>query len=59
MSSRPSPSRCSRSLTGADRIRLARDSYTYLHFPMVAGIIYLALGLKKVTEYVGDTEHHT
>ncbi len=44
--------------TGADRIRLARDSFTYLHFPMVAGIIFLALGLKKVTEYVGDTEHH-
>jgi low temperature requirement protein LtrA len=40
------------------RARLARDSYTYLHFPMIAGIIYLALGLKKVSEYVGDTEHH-
>lgn len=24
--------------TGAERIRLARDSHTYLHFPMVAGI---------------------
>jgi low temperature requirement protein LtrA len=46
------------SKTGADRIRLARDSFTYLHFPMVAGIIFLALGLKKVAEYVGDTEHH-
>jgi low temperature requirement protein LtrA len=45
--------------TGTDRTRLARDSYTYLHFPMVAGIIYLALGLKKVLEYVGDTEHHS
>jgi low temperature requirement protein LtrA len=44
--------------TGAERIRLARDSYTYLHFPMVAGIIYLALGLKKVAQYVGDVEHH-
>jgi low temperature requirement protein LtrA len=43
---------------GEDRVRLARDSYTYLHFPMVAGIIFLALGLKKVAEYVGDTEHH-
>jgi low temperature requirement protein LtrA len=43
---------------GVDRVRLARDSYTYLHFPMIAGIIYLALGLKKVAEYVGDTEHH-
>jgi low temperature requirement protein LtrA len=43
---------------GDARVRLARDSYTYLHFPMVAGVIYLALGLKKVAEYVGDTEHH-
>ncbi|CAA9272737.1 MAG: possible low temperature requirement protein A, partial [uncultured Blastococcus sp.] len=44
---------------GDDRVRLARDSYTYLHFPMVAGVIYLALGLKKVAEYVGDTSHHS
>jgi low temperature requirement protein LtrA len=41
------------------RAGLARDSYTYLHFPMMVGIIYLALGLKKVSEYVGDTEHHS
>jgi hypothetical protein len=26
---------------------------------MIAGVIYLALGLKKVAEYVADTEHHT
>jgi hypothetical protein len=26
---------------------------------MVAGVIYLALGLKKVAEYVGDTSHHS
>jgi low temperature requirement protein LtrA len=44
--------------TGVERVRLARDSYTYLHFPMIAGIIYLALGLKKVAQYVADTEHH-
>jgi len=44
---------------GAERSRLARDSYTYLHFPMVAGIVFLALGLKKVIEYVADTEKHT
>jgi low temperature requirement protein LtrA len=44
--------------SGEDRVRLARDSYTYLHFPMVAGIIFLALGLKKVSQYVGDAEHH-
>ena len=42
----------------AERARLARDSYTYLHFPMIVGVIYLALGLKKVAEYVGDTDQH-
>jgi low temperature requirement protein LtrA len=47
-----------RSREGEERVRLARDSYTYLHFPMVAGVIYLALGLKKVAEYVGDSSHH-
>jgi low temperature requirement protein LtrA len=40
------------------RPKLARDAYTFLHFPMVAGIVFLALGLKKVLEYVGDSEHH-
>jgi low temperature requirement protein LtrA len=46
-------------LTGTDRVRLARDSYTYMHFLMVGGVIYLALGLKKVAEYVADTSHHS
>jgi low temperature requirement protein LtrA len=41
-----------------DRARLARDAYSYLHLPLVAGVVLLALGLKKVLEYVGDTEHH-
>jgi low temperature requirement protein LtrA len=40
------------------RPKLARDAYTFLHLPMVAGIVLLALGLKKVLEYVGDVEHH-
>jgi low temperature requirement protein LtrA len=40
------------------QVRLGRDAYTYLHFPMMAGVVMLALGLKKVLEYVGDTEHH-
>ena len=26
---------------------MARDSYSYLHFPMVAGIVLVALGMKK------------
>ena len=41
-----------------ERTRLARDSYTYLHFPIVLSIIFIALGMKKVLEYVSDTEHH-
>jgi low temperature requirement protein LtrA len=33
---------------------LARDSYSYIHFPMVAGIILAALGLKKTIGHVDD-----
>jgi low temperature requirement protein LtrA len=39
---------------GAARVRLARDHYSYLHLPMVAGIVLFALGLKKTIEHVGD-----
>src|SRR3954470_3615455 len=55
----PVAERVLRGKQGQERVRLARDSYTYLHFPMVAGIIYLALGLKKVAAYVSDSGHHT
>jgi len=34
-------------LTGQAQARMARDSYTYLHLPMVIGIVLVALGLKK------------
>jgi low temperature requirement protein LtrA len=54
----PVAERVLRKREGIERVRLARDSYTYLHFPMVAGVIYLALGLKKVAQYVGDEHHH-
>jgi low temperature requirement protein LtrA len=30
---------------GEDRARLARDAYSYLHFPLVAGIVFFALGV--------------
>jgi len=33
---------------------MARDSYSYLHFPMVAGIVLVALGLKKTLGHYGD-----
>jgi low temperature requirement protein LtrA len=39
---------------GRERNEVARDSYSYLHFPMIAGIVLVALGLKKT---LGDTGH--
>jgi low temperature requirement protein LtrA len=39
---------------GRIRNELARDSYSYIHFPMVAGIILVALGLKKTLGNVDD-----
>jgi low temperature requirement protein LtrA len=39
---------------GPEQARIARDSYTYLHTPMVAGIILFALGAKKTLAHVGD-----
>ncbi|HSV39109.1 MAG TPA: low temperature requirement protein A [Nocardioidaceae bacterium] len=47
-----------RRLTGVDRTALARDAYSFLHLPLIAGIVLLALGLKKSLEYVGDTGEH-
>ena len=38
---------------GAERARLARDSYPYLHLPMVAGVILVALGIKTTLAHVG------
>jgi low temperature requirement protein LtrA len=37
-----------------EQVRIARDSYTYLHLPMVAGIVLFALGVKKTLGHVGD-----
>ena len=39
---------------GRERNEIARDSFSYLHFPMVAGIVLVALGLKKTLEHVDD-----
>jgi low temperature requirement protein LtrA len=40
--------------SGAARVRFARDQYSYLHLPMIAGVVLFALGLKKTIEHVGD-----
>jgi low temperature requirement protein LtrA len=39
---------------GREQNELARDSYSYLHFPMVAGIVLGALGMKKTLGDVGE-----
>src|SRR4051794_14492847 len=39
---------------GRERNEVARDSFSYLHLPMVAGIVLLALGLKKTLASVND-----
>jgi low temperature requirement protein LtrA len=44
--------------TGTERAKLATDSYTFLHLPLIAGIVLVALGLKKSFLYIADTEHH-
>ena len=40
--------------SGAVRAELARDLYSYLHLPMIAGVVLFALGLKKTIEEVGE-----
>jgi low temperature requirement protein LtrA len=40
--------------TGEERSALARDSYSMLHQPMIAGIVLFALGAKKTLGHVGD-----
>jgi low temperature requirement protein LtrA len=40
--------------SGATRTRLARDLYSYVHLPMIAGIVLFALGLKKTIEQVDE-----
>lgn len=44
---------------GARQIKIARNSYSFGHLPMVIGVIMLSLGLKKVLSYVGGDEQHT
>lgn len=39
---------------GRPQNEMARDSYSYLHFPMVAGIVLVALGMKKTLGHVQE-----
>jgi low temperature requirement protein LtrA len=42
---------------GMQRNTMARDSYSYLHLPMVAGIVLVALALETTIAHVGDALH--
>jgi low temperature requirement protein LtrA len=37
---------------GEERVTLARDAYTYLHLPMVAGIVLFAFGMRTTLAHV-------
>jgi low temperature requirement protein LtrA len=37
-----------------DQVRMARDSFTYLHLPMVTGIVVFAVGVKRTLEQSGE-----
>jgi len=40
--------------SGEERTALARDAYTYLHLPMVAGIVLFAFAMKVTLAHVSD-----
>jgi low temperature requirement protein LtrA len=40
--------------SGRERIALARDIYTYLHLPMVTGIVLFAFAMEVTLAHVGD-----
>ncbi|WP_308163837.1 low temperature requirement protein A [Micromonospora sp. WMMB482] len=40
----------------ATRVRMTRDVYTFMHLPMVAGVILYALGLKDLLAEAADPE---
>ena len=46
--------RLERAAVGREQNEMARDSYSYMHFLMIAGIILVALGIKKTLEHVDD-----
>jgi low temperature requirement protein LtrA len=39
---------------GVEQVRLALHAYSYLHLPMVAGIVLFAVGLKTTLDHVGE-----
>ncbi|HYM44753.1 MAG TPA: low temperature requirement protein A [Solirubrobacteraceae bacterium] len=46
--------RLAKAAEGRERNEIARDSYSYLHFPMIAGIALIAVGMKRTLAHVED-----
>jgi low temperature requirement protein LtrA len=46
--------RLAKAREGRERNEIARDSYSYLHFPMVAGVALIAVGMKRTLAGVDD-----
>ncbi|HWY90070.1 MAG TPA: low temperature requirement protein A [Solirubrobacteraceae bacterium] len=49
--------RLAKAREGRERNEIARDSYSYLHLPMVAGIALIAVGMKRTLINVEDPLH--
>jgi low temperature requirement protein LtrA len=47
--------RLAKAKEGHERNGIARDSYSYLHFPMVAGIALIAVGFKATLAHVDSS----
>jgi low temperature requirement protein LtrA len=41
-------------LQGPERVALARDAYTYAHFPMLVGIVLFAFAMKIIVAHIGE-----
>ncbi|WP_412743668.1 low temperature requirement protein A [Krasilnikovia sp. MM14-A1004] len=42
---------------GAERAHLARDMFSYLHLPLVAGVVFIAVGLEAVVSHPHEHLH--
>jgi low temperature requirement protein LtrA len=52
----PAAERALSALSGRARVTMAVEAYTYLHFPIVAGVVLAALGVEEVLAHVGETD---
>jgi low temperature requirement protein LtrA len=43
-----------RDVQRAERVALARDAYTFAHFPMIVGIVLFAFAMKDIVAHVGE-----